>query len=148
MMGLVARSFFLLSFCVSVCLNSATFAYCYSIQTFQGSLNSTLSFEADALPRLENLAFLEQGPTGTFLSSAYPSPTSNIATFTYTLPAHIQNPTLKVYDMMGKVVHFQVLEQSSGEAEINVRNFNEGIYFYSLSHQGQVLATKKLIVTH
>lgn len=83
-----------------------------------------------------------------FLSSAYPSPTSSTATFNYALPSHIQNPTLKVYDMMGKVIQSQVLDDSAGEVEINVRNLQDGIYFYSLSHQGQVLATKKLIVTH
>jgi hypothetical protein len=85
---------------------------------------------------------------GAHLSSPYPSPSSHTATFNYALPAHIQNPTLKVYDMMGRVVQIKELTYSADEVVLNVQHFQNGIYFYSLSHEGQVLATKKLIVTH
>lgn len=74
----------------------------------------------------------------------YPNPASTI--FTLSINGYDSNLDLKIYNVLGEEVMSRKI--SSSKNEINIENLPNGVYFYSLTNQGQLIETKKLIVKH
>lgn len=57
-----------------------------------------------------------------------------------------KKPTMLVKNLTGKLIFKQALKNGWNEVKVPTRNWNSGIYFYSLSVADKMLATKKLSV--
>ncbi|MEI8046442.1 MAG: T9SS type A sorting domain-containing protein [Bacteroidota bacterium] len=78
----------------------------------------------------------------------YPNPASLRANLDYNLPTSSNNAQLIIRNTLGVVVETVNLEGRSGKNTIDVSGYASGIYFYSISVDGKVVQTKKLIVKH
>ena len=78
-----------------------------------------------------------------FLSKPYPVPASEFVNFDYNFNTDAQ---LIVYDITGKVVLQTTLNQKQNQLRISVKNFNTGIYYYSLLINNKKKITNKFIV--
>ncbi len=94
---------------------------------------------------------LPEGYTELFnplISSAkvYPNPTSTQLTFEISLPSNIKKYDLTIYDTSGKEIK---KEQSvtTTKHDLDVSNFNNGVYFYSLTNEGKTIYTGKFVMT-
>ncbi len=97
-------------------------------------------------------------PTGFMLEQNYPNPFNPETTISYTIPSNVKGETakvtLKVYDLLGRVVATLVNEyQQPGDYKVtfNARHFERsreitsGVYFYQLQ-ASNFMQTKKMIV--
>lgn len=78
---------------------------------------------------------------------AFPNPASQQTSIEYSLSQSFQNAYVKVYDLMGKEMAQYDLDSENGIIRLNLRNYTEGIYFYTLVADGKSVATKKLVVS-
>jgi hypothetical protein len=53
-----------------------------------------------------------------------------------------------VYDVLGGKVFETNLVQKQGAYILNVSDFKQGVYLYSLIENGKSVATKKLVIAH
>jgi hypothetical protein len=81
------------------------------------------------------------------LSVASPNPANTISGINYYTDV-TKNPKLVIYDLLGSKVFETKLMQKQGAYILNVSEFNQGIYLYSLIENGKTIATKKLVVAH
>ena len=86
------------------------------------------------------------------LSQNYPNPFNPSTTIEYTIPLNVrretQNVTLKVYDILGRVVATLVnKEQPAGNytVQFDASGLTSGLYFYRL-HYGESINTKKMLL--
>lgn len=76
--------------------------------------------------------------------SVYPNPASNIVNIT--LENDLNNVGITLYNVLGDAVLNQKL--NAGTNTFDVTKLPNGIYFYSIFREGEVLETKKLVVRH
>ncbi|WP_274475728.1 T9SS type A sorting domain-containing protein [Mangrovimonas aestuarii] len=70
-----------------------------------------------------------------------PNPVRN--TLNLELPGNMDNTSVEIYDVLGKLVHSQFLGSSS-QAELNVSSWNKGVYIVRLMSNDKV-TTKRFI---
>jgi hypothetical protein len=105
---------------------------------------------------IDNLAFSgtagidEVNNNTTVLEPCSPNPANNIANIIYSIPA-FASVTVALYDIMGRKIKTLLdnATQSPGRYKIpaDVSNLSTGMYFYSLTANGQTY-TQKLAVIH
>jgi len=80
------------------------------------------------------------------LSQNIPNPTKNTTTINYFLPKP-GNAVFKVVNIIGKIVYSKEFESNQGDnkVELDISNFESGVYYYSLEFEG-VLKVKKMVV--
>jgi hypothetical protein len=83
---------------------------------------------------------------GVKFSEAYPNPSTNLVNVDYALTSTISNASIVISNMLGSRVKEIPLTQQSGRIQIPVSGFVNGIYFYSLVGNDQVILTRKFIV--
>jgi len=94
--------------------------------------------DAEELKKLEALAYkLEQN---------YPNPFQGKSVIEYSLPDFEKDASILVFDMTGKLLKEFKLREKSGQIEINSKDFEPGIYLYSLVSNNNEIITKKMIV--
>ncbi|MBW6482565.1 MAG: T9SS type A sorting domain-containing protein [Vicingaceae bacterium] len=77
----------------------------------------------------------------------YPNPNNGSFTITHNLEG--KNYVLEIVDVMGKVVHRQLLEIKSNKILIDIHQLSNGIYFINiLNNQTKEQIIKKLILQH
>ena len=81
------------------------------------------------------------------LSVASPNPASTLSSINYYTDL-TKNPKLVIYDLLGGKVFEMNLLQRQGVYIVNVSEFKQGIYLYSLLENGKAVATQKLVVSH
>ncbi len=81
------------------------------------------------------------------LSPARPCPAASESRISYHVPAGTRVAYIKLFDLMGRELGRYDLDQPAGELVVNVRNLQEGIYFYALVANNQTVSTKRLIVS-
>ena len=81
------------------------------------------------------------------MSEVYPNPANHVATIDYDFTG-INNSSIVIYNLLGTVVEKLDVSGKSGKAKINTSLYQEGIYFYSLLFDNEVIRTQKLIVRH
>ena len=81
------------------------------------------------------------------ISEVYPNPANNLASIDYDCSAS-KNSNIVIYNMLGTEVEKINVSGKSGKARINTSLYKEGIYFYSLLIDNEVIRTQKLIVRH
>lgn len=81
-------------------------------------------------------------------SAAYPNPAMNSVKIDYTLPSGVKSAAIVINNMLGSEVKKVELEEKSGTARIQVADFLNGIYFYSLVADDKLVMTRKFVVKH
>jgi len=82
-----------------------------------------------------------------FISGVYPNPADNLVSIDYDLNGS-NHATISVYNFLGNpVVEFDVSD-NSGTLTLNTTDFDEGIYFYSLRVNNEIIKTRKLVIRH
>ena len=77
-----------------------------------------------------------------------PNPFDVATEIRYYLPADIQDAALYIYDMNGTQISKHTLTQTGeGALTINANELQAGMYLYSLIADGQVIDTKRMILT-
>lgn len=80
------------------------------------------------------------------LKSVAPNPVVGLSNFTYSIPGNPNNARVVIYNMVGSMVKDIPLSSNKGVVVIDGRDFEVGVYFYSLIIDGQNTATKRMIV--
>jgi hypothetical protein len=80
------------------------------------------------------------------LGLSYPNPTNGIAAFDYVLADEFSGSTIEFFSMDGKLISKIKCTAGNNSAEIDVRNWPVGIYYYTLSYFGTKLDSKKIVV--
>jgi hypothetical protein len=78
----------------------------------------------------------------------FPNPSSQYATFEYSLPAIYNSAELIIRNLLGIEVGSFTFENGTGKKAVDVSRYASGIYFYSYIVDGKVIQSKKLIVKH
>jgi hypothetical protein len=79
-------------------------------------------------------------------SGAYPNPAINLVNVDYTIPETVTSASIVITNMLGLKVKEVKLGDRSGKARIAVSDLINGIYFYSLVADDQLLLTRKFVV--
>jgi hypothetical protein len=79
-------------------------------------------------------------------SDAYPNPAINVVYVDYTIPESVNSASIVITNMLGSKVREVNLGNRSGKARIGVADLVNGIYFYSLIADDQLLLTRKFVV--
>jgi hypothetical protein len=103
------------------------------------SAKATIEFGISAVGIDEN-KMVFKGP--------FPNPASLHANLDYNLPTATNTAQLIISNTLGVIVETVNLEGRSGKNTLDVSGYASGIYFYSITVDGKVVQTKKLIVKH
>lgn len=77
------------------------------------------------------------------LGQSYPNPNTGTAHVEYEFLSNRTNAKLEVVNLLGQVILSKNIEDNKGTMELNL---DRGTYFYSLVNDGQILATKSIVV--
>lgn len=80
------------------------------------------------------------------LSLPSPNPAVSYTNFTYSLPGEVNQASLVVRDLTGRVVLEELVDVNDNRVRVNVSDLSNGIFLYSLVLDGQPVVTRKLIV--
>ena len=78
-------------------------------------------------------------------NQAYPNPASAVVNINYAL--NKRNARISLYNILGVSVYEQQLDGQEGTIAINVSDLAQGIYFYTIKVDGNVVDTKKLVIS-
>ncbi len=87
--------------------------------------------------------------TGNSLYQNLPNPFTQSTTIEYTIDENVQNAMICIYDMNGaqlKCIPLQITR--SGNISINGNELKPGMYLYSLLADGQLIDTKRMVLTN
>jgi hypothetical protein len=82
------------------------------------------------------------------LSEAYPNPAVSKVNINYSVPVNVNNAFIQITNMLGAKVKEVQLEEHNGTARIEVSEYLNGIYFYSLVADEKLILTRKFMVKH
>ncbi|MEM9888191.1 MAG: tail fiber domain-containing protein [Bacteroidota bacterium] len=87
--------------------------------------------------------------TDASLEQNAPNPFSEATTISYFIPENVKSASLQVLDQNGRIIK-SVPIQATGEGQITLQAnlLSAGTYSYSLVLDGQVMATKQMVLTH
>lgn len=79
-------------------------------------------------------------------SNPYPNPAKKDVSFDFNFPMEVKTASIKVFNMLGKLVIDQELSEKSGSITLPVSEIPEGVYFYSLILNNKIARTQKLLI--
>lgn len=99
------------------------------------------------LPTVNISGVQEELITSTGLGQSYPNPTNSEATIPYQLPGNYQQASINIREIAtGRELRKYELQRSESSLKVDLNNFSNGLYVYSLEVDGKQMATKKLAV--
>jgi len=160
-------------FCWGLCLPPFTYELSYGIM--EAGTTSEEPFQADYMPNLipgisiityelwdENNttdvtsvtvefnaspAAIDEELSEVSFSAAYPNPANNHVSFDYNISGNKENK-VTVSNMLGQIIYETYLTKSAGTLNLNTVDFQEGIYFYTVTSGRELITAKKFIVKH
>ena len=87
-----------------------------------------------------------QKPAEVEFSNAYPNPASTQVSFRYKLPDMSGSPRMMIRDILGNTVISMPIRDTEGTLNVETSSLSDGVYFYSLTLDGQPYFTKKLVI--
>ena len=79
--------------------------------------------------------------------SVYPNPASTTARI-HISGCNLQQPELRICNLLGSVVYSQKISAAEQTILVNVNDWNNGVYFYSIWNGNKNISTQKMIVAH
>jgi hypothetical protein len=79
------------------------------------------------------------------LSSPYPNPVNNLLIFNYKVPQQTKSASIHLFDLTGRKVGQFDLDHISGQIKINLENYSNGIYFYTLYTDAKAMKTGRFV---
>ncbi|MFT4754015.1 MAG: hypothetical protein ACI85Q_001571 [Salibacteraceae bacterium] len=79
--------------------------------------------------------------------TSYPNPASSEFIVNYEL-TNVTTPILNIYSIVGSKLASYPLNSMAGSVNINTRNLQNGMYFYSIEEKGKRVFTQKFNVVH
>ena len=83
---------------------------------------------------------------GVELGQNRPNPSGVSTMIDYTLPKDLTNANLVVFDLNGRELSSQAINDASGVVEVNTSKMAAGTYVYAIVVEGRAVARKKMIV--
>lgn len=85
-----------------------------------------------------------------FLGNVYPNPADNVAHFDYEIidPNITDRVKIEIFNLLGSKISEIALKSEAGTARLLTSDLDEGLYFYSLFINDDVVSTQKLIIRH
>lgn len=124
-------------------LGKSTITYVFfNVDDRNDSVYVIVEFNASPASVTENIAGQVK------FSEAYPNPATNRVNVDYSIPASVKNARVVITDLLGSRVKEIGLENLSGTARVSVSELVNGIYFYSLIADNQLILTRKFMVKH
>lgn len=77
--------------------------------------------------------------------NVYPNPASGEITIQYNATEAAENVTIRIIDVLGKVVYQTPVTFTNGEVKLNMNNYANGAYIITITGEKDVLAHTKLI---
>ena len=74
--------------------------------------------------------------------TVYPNPAKDVVRLS---TDNSQQTTVRIYNVMGMLVGTRLATSETDEIEINVSDYNPGIYFFNISNE-ELNVTKKIVV--
>lgn len=81
------------------------------------------------------------------ISAPFPNPANNNVSINYNI-SNKSNASIKIHNVYGKLEKQLSLLDTKGVINFDVSDLPSGIYFYSLSLDGKIVKTNKLIIVH
>jgi len=104
----------------------------------------------NAAPRANSATTIDGTETShvASLSQNTPNPFANTTSITMTIPENAQSALLCLYDMTGKQIK-QITVTEKGNTAVSVTNegLGAGMYLYSLIIDGNLIDTKRMVLT-
>ena len=79
-------------------------------------------------------------------NNAYPNPAISFVNIDYALNKSYKNARISICNILGMNVYEQSLTAQEGTATVDVSDFAQGVYFYTIQVDGKSVETKKLII--
>ncbi len=77
-----------------------------------------------------------------------PNPFSEATTIAFTLPQSVKEAMICIYDMNGtQLEQIDIVERGASSVQIDGYKLNAGMYLYSLIADGNVIDTKRMVLT-
>lgn len=86
-------------------------------------------------------------PGNVYVSGAYPNPANNLVSLDYDLTGS-RNAKILIYNLLGTLLEEIDVTDSHGKITLNTSDYNEGLYFYSLKVNNEIIKTRKLVIRH
>ncbi len=81
-----------------------------------------------------------------YLGNNIPNPFTSITVIPYILPEGLEIGELIVADISGRIVKQYEIKNNGGTIEINMNDYNAGVYFYSLMINDKMIETKRMLL--
>jgi len=79
-------------------------------------------------------------------SEAYPNPATNQVSFNYSLPSGINEAQVIIRDILGSTVATRLITNQEGKITMNTENLTNGMYFYSIIVNENIVSSRKLVI--
>jgi hypothetical protein len=112
----------------------------FDVNNTNDSVAVTVEYNASPASVNDDLAALVK------FSDAYPNPATDVVSVEYMIPGTVKKASIAITNMLGSKIREVNLEDLSGKSRIPVSDLMNGIYFYSLVADHQLVLTKKFVV--
>lgn len=82
----------------------------------------------------------------TKVSDIYPNPAYGSVSIDYNMPLEVKSARIRIVNVLGSVVKDINIDTRDNRINLNISDLTDGIYFYSIIINNELLNTKKLIV--
>ncbi len=104
-------------------------------------------FAENYADQMEKVSTGEKPSTGNLLEQNTPNPATKETSIGYHLSKEFRSAFLKITDLTGKTIQsIPLLKKGQNQIIVNCGNMRAGIYFYTLIIDGEVMATRKMVV--
>lgn len=79
------------------------------------------------------------------LSSPFPNPVNNQLVFNYKVPQQTKLASIHLFDLTGRKIGQFDLDLPNGQIKINLENYSNGIYFYTLYTDAKAIKTGRFV---
>ncbi len=120
--------------------------------TFAQSLNpsdehlNTIAKNSKHINRADSSIISKECDNDIKFFNAYPNPANSYIIFNYSFPPSINNVRIEIRNILGFEIRKNKLSSGTDNYRLETKRLNDGIYFYSVLVNEQVLTTKKFII--
>jgi len=110
------------------------------LEKLESLLNDTETIQGNLSPVNENIDL-----SGVVLRQNAPNPFSNNTTIEYQLPENVDNASLVISDLTGKIISTYTISEK-GTVQFDANGLDSGIYLYAIIANGKSIASQKMVI--